>query len=307
MSPNLACRLRFHEVAPIDDVLKPDPLRMVPFEFNKPNITGYSACWRGRILHLQAHTEGEDLAFYGDIDAHQRSAVWIYMPVDPGELLSELWHRAGRTYEGVAMMLRTNQGRLATVGPRFPPWWPASPVWRRLLASPKLPSRIYFDVSQRGISRLAMDCSPTPAAKSPLAEICECPYPKQVANDALFHTVTTLEDVAEITICQMRSESYRPVIGLLILYRNGHRASVGQYRLDHVRETLTVETSPKLCFGFARTKYHHAYIAKVTLFPPSDRMSYQWLDVPWKGRLEWWFSHEQSQLYHDGQISPPLF
>lgn len=106
MSPCSARLFRFHNLGPPNAIQGIDRLRMIPFKLNDPLITGYSACWQGRILRLQAHVEGEDLTFYKNIDACQRSVIWVYMPVNPDELVSELWYRAGKMVQGAAILVR---------------------------------------------------------------------------------------------------------------------------------------------------------------------------------------------------------
>jgi hypothetical protein len=110
----------------------------------------------------------------------------------------------------------------------------------------------------------------------------------------------------EITICRREFQDHSPVIGLLIRYSNGNQACVGQFRLDCIGPALQVDGSQKLYLGFARTSFKGPFLAEVALFPPSCRAPYEWLDVPWEGRLEWWFSLWQTKVHHGNQESLSL-
>lgn len=63
--------------------------------YNMPDVTGYSVSWMYRIMHIHAHTPGEDLAFY--TEAYDKAAwvdyeeIWIYFPLAKGETISEVW------------------------------------------------------------------------------------------------------------------------------------------------------------------------------------------------------------------------
>lgn len=78
---------------------------MVSFNCNEPAVTGYSACWAANLMTIHAHRDGEDMAFYKDFDACSSRAIWVYMPVDPGELISEIWARCGRQYGHMGLMV----------------------------------------------------------------------------------------------------------------------------------------------------------------------------------------------------------
>ncbi len=89
--------------------LRPGPLldnfQMLPFAINDPHITGYSVCWASRLFRLHAHREGEDMSFYRDLDASYDQPTWIYMPTDPGELITDIWFRQSEGYSDLALVV----------------------------------------------------------------------------------------------------------------------------------------------------------------------------------------------------------
>lgn len=59
---------------------------------NKPSIEGYSAAICGRhISKLYACHSGTNTPFYEELDRVSTGMLWMYMPVDQDEYLSELW------------------------------------------------------------------------------------------------------------------------------------------------------------------------------------------------------------------------
>ncbi|KAK4041709.1 hypothetical protein C8A01DRAFT_14573 [Parachaetomium inaequale] len=97
--------LGFTSLAP----LKPDrPLeqsQMLPFTLNDPQVTGYSACWSNRLLRLHAHRDGEDMSFYQDLDCIAEQPTWIYIPNEPGELVTDIWFRHAENYHHLALLV----------------------------------------------------------------------------------------------------------------------------------------------------------------------------------------------------------
>lgn len=88
--------------------LKLNTFRMVPLDLNAPDVVGYSACWSGRLMMLHAHKAGENLAFYKDLLAAYGRAVWIYIPMSPGERILEIWGRRGRLDGHMGLLVRFN-------------------------------------------------------------------------------------------------------------------------------------------------------------------------------------------------------
>lgn len=110
--------LRYHNLAPAYPALMNiHSLNMVPLKCNDPMVTGYSACYLGHIRTLHAHVKGDDLGFYKRFDAYQSHGVCIYMPLDPGELLTEIWLRRDSAFMGVILAVGASH-MIETFGPR---------------------------------------------------------------------------------------------------------------------------------------------------------------------------------------------
>lgn len=109
-----------------------------------------------------------------------------------------------------------------------------------------------------------------------------------------------LEGVVDIACCVDMTISHRPIIGMLMYYASGHRACIGQCRLDWVLDKSRVDPAILLRIGLAKTRKNFPYVAKICLSEQAATISdsISWMDVPWHGKLEWWFSQRQCQLYH---------
>ena len=59
-------------------------------------VTGYSVCRARNLLAMHAHTPGEETGFYQAEAVQNMFAVWQYMPVDVGEVITEVWQRKER-------------------------------------------------------------------------------------------------------------------------------------------------------------------------------------------------------------------
>jgi hypothetical protein len=92
---------------------------MDSLELNNPSITGYSACWGCLVNSLHAHREGRighdrSLLWYRNLDAMDDRAVWLYMPVDKGEVVTDVRRRLGRLPFDAALMVRRCSHILST-------------------------------------------------------------------------------------------------------------------------------------------------------------------------------------------------
>lgn len=80
---------------------------MVSFDCNEPTVVGYSVCWAGSIINICTHRNvGEELTFYKDLDICHSRAVWVYMPVEDDERVSEIWVRDGEQRVHIGIMVR---------------------------------------------------------------------------------------------------------------------------------------------------------------------------------------------------------
>lgn len=183
-----------------------------------------------------------------------------------------------------------------------------SPKWSHVANLSNFPTQIYFNSSPRGIYRLAMDKPPDNDTPFPIKNFS--PPPGRTAVQDIFLTSATLDNAIEIIPCQRELKTHSPVIGLLIRYRNGDQGCLGQFRLDCASTRLIIDRAQKLHLGFAQESSRYPYVAKLNQHPSSEKggeEAYKWLELPWTGRVDWWFTDMQCKVSCAGQTSPPLF
>lgn len=69
---------------------------------NHPEVVGYSFIWDCGLVHIHSHIAGEDTAFYRSIPP----GSCLYMPVDHGELVTEIWQLKSRYARERAVAVR---------------------------------------------------------------------------------------------------------------------------------------------------------------------------------------------------------
>ncbi|RDL36813.1 uncharacterized protein BP5553_06165 [Venustampulla echinocandica] len=105
---------------------EPSGLRMSFFECNAARTSGYSVATNG-VITATIHALGPnmDLTFYKGVDSFFGwSMVWIYMPIDQGEYVTEICRRYGFRHTGLdslGLSFTTNQERTTLFGCYLPP------------------------------------------------------------------------------------------------------------------------------------------------------------------------------------------
>lgn len=189
----------------------------------------------------------------------------------------------------------------------FGPWRPAlKPRLLRVLTADNQPSRIYFDEKDPDEGRAFIKYLGVRAAEtvpSVYQSEDEKDYQHQYPDTLIpaqgkptgflqcYYTQCRLEDVSEITCCVDRGSERRPIIGILLRYGGGRRACLGQYRPGWADAPLQVRQESALWVGKRHPEQPPTkpYIAEVRLEAPSCPGSLRWMEIPWRGRLEWWF------------------
>ena len=319
--------LAFYNVGP--PAWNPAPGSTTPMlhvDINEPGVTGYSVCYSRGPLCFRAHRPGDDLSFYRDYDGVYRQTLWIYMPVDPGELVTEIWRRDVRIQfdaslvvsedmlgaavikvaEHLRHQMRTNRGRTIAVGPTVMPSF-LKPTWHQVCGPLAGPTRVFFDhsLTARGMGRCAMWAPGEPSGQAP---------PLLYANgSSWYYSDASLEGVVEITPCRWHEagqQSHSKIIGLLLRYSNGSRACLGEFRLDCASTPLLVGDTEKLRLGFNLTHpLRLPYLAEIRFSPPPAPSDWepdeQWLEIPWKETLQWWFVRNHCCRIVYGDMASP--
>ncbi|KAG5766485.1 hypothetical protein H9Q72_005450 [Fusarium xylarioides] len=283
----------------------PSNLRMRFFDCNGPDTTGYFVATDGaRTLAILSHKQDQqvDPSYFEDVDAP--ICFWIYMPINKGEYLTDICRRAGsltvRT-ETIGLTFSTNRGRTVVFGL----YGHENVDFRRVAALPHTPCRVYFNQAnspgRRSVELIALESGRAAINQdripSPPASVSHYPYTQ--SNEIWIHSSCSMRHLTLVHACVDKSAPHQPVIGMLLYYTDGHRESVGQFRLDWSIESITVREMDRLYICGKRTKQNWGYVAAATTRPPLNQAEGCWLDVAQAGLLEWWFSSRHSVLFYN--------
>jgi hypothetical protein len=167
-------------------------------------------------------------------------------------------------------------------------------------------SHLVLDTAHHVVT--ALGCSdgflePALKCRYHLSQVPHSPPPSWLQQSWGYFTSAPLDNVVRVTTCQTGSGNTASIIGLLLEYVDGLRNCVGQYRHDGILRALDVGDAPVLRLGFSRRPgcYHH--VAEVSVDTSSSDVD-SWLELPWRGHLDWWVGPVQVKIHHDGQESP---
>ncbi|KAH8891427.1 hypothetical protein GQ53DRAFT_841379 [Thozetella sp. PMI_491] len=141
------------------------------------------------------------------------------------------------------------------------------------------------------IRPMPFDDGKVPMTRSyPRSLVPDSPRPSAEGQYWLFSSCV-LKDVISLTVCRDISLEHKPVIGILVHYRDGHRACVGQFRFDKTMEHVPVDHEFYIQF---ERKPDWRYVAQVVTCPPDAE---DWIKAKAGGKLEWWFTQYQCIVY----------
>jgi hypothetical protein len=234
--------------------------------------------------------------------------VWIHIPNEPGELVTDIWFRHAESYHDLALLVRnpsnrvpaqnrlltpstnqfkTSRNRVTQISPLF-----LQPErrfdWFKLCGSLDGPTKMYLNHSVRGVHHLAienMKSEPTVVAPELVPEVSTRNF---FGRLSWFYTKAPLSCVSEIIPCRWQQSKhseddpspprpgirienrYSPITGLLLRYSDGSRACVGEFRLDYAcLPPLVVGDAPRLYLGFTSKVQLHSYMAEIRLTRPT--------------------------------------
>lgn len=242
-----------------------------------------------------------NLAIYESAAMDWNRVLWLYVPIDQGDMVSEIWKRSGRLNRQLALLFKTIRGRLYQLGPQQRASW--GPCTWTLLDHPSPePVHISFDHSEVGIHKLAFE-TPAPRHNStdPALPLPASTFPESTSLQDYFYSSALLDDVVNVALSV--HPSVKKITGLLFHRSNGDQACVGEIRLDCLQPPMQVSRLSELWLGFVSTS-HGVYVEIARLSRPHRMPSAQWFRVPMRGLLEWWFSADQCKVYHSGRASP---
>ncbi|KAL6879171.1 hypothetical protein J3F83DRAFT_725345 [Trichoderma novae-zelandiae] len=262
---------------------------------NQPSVTGYSVLWAGRLVTIHAHRGIQDWSCY---QSAATTGTWLHMPVDPGEVITEIWHRLDYPPRQRALGFKTSLGRVFIAGV-YCDYLYSRPRWWSLLDRPGQ-TRMFFEDSDEEITVLAFE-GPRPMGPNlafpPHLPSAEPPiYPHLEEYFYFDHRLTGLE---RVTPCKVGN---RPgFTGLMLHFANGHRESVGQVRLDCLCAPIPLQDSASWYLAFKKgDDGESSYLAAITATSPSPDADFEKvLPLSFRGRLEWFWSSRRCYVIHD--------
>ncbi len=188
----------------------------------------------------------------------------------------------------------TNRERSAVFG-----YGPSGTPVQRVHMPPREQTRIFFNAPEPmgRVRCLAFDGAGSPSAQRdyPPSLVPSTPRP-DVLSVWLFSSCS-LEGLVRATLCRNTSLAHRPVIGMLLQYRDESQASLGQFRFDFALETIHLEPATQRLYICSRLAGFMRYVAHVTIHRPGSVVldEYKdWFHARLDGTLEWWFSDCES-------------
>lgn len=163
-------------------------------------------------------------------------------------------------------------------------------------------SRIFFEESDDGISALAFASDIPTVGNSTFS--CPQPSPNRVyvATEDFFFSLHRLEVLVKIIPCLIKDSG--GISGMLLLFSDGHRGSVGQVRLDSLGPSIAVREAHPWFLAFGRMDGNYPYaMALGTARSEVERDSHLVLQLFCDETLEWIWSRRQCLVIYKGQKS----
>lgn len=159
---------------------------------------------------------------------------------------------------------------------------------------------VFFLHNREGVEELFFETLSPPVGEQLMFPEPENMPPEIDAREQLsFFTFANLSGVVHVRPCYLALKDHDVIKGLLLVDKYGHRSSVGQIRPDKLSDSLDV-TGGVFHLGFVKGKSGFQAV-RVQNTAPDEEDGLFWLACPTYGRLEWWFSWRNSQVYHDGR------
>lgn len=287
---------------------------MVAFSCNDPLITGYSVLWNYQIAMIHAHKDGEDLSFYQLMP----NARWLYMPVDQGELITEIYTGSGwigrdsaigvslTTYESQStrnwQLFRSKLTRTAVFLAGIYSTR-SSRQWALVDQPVRTRSRIFYGTVDGHINILAFENQFQTKFGQHFQQPTSSPHSIITNQEDYFYNSLDLAGLVIITPCRTKGD--KAVSGLLLHFADGHRDSVGEVRLDSLGQTLNISEKETVVLGFRRHDGRYPYVSDIAT--SSSKFESGFISVIRlfaAGRLEWFWSHRQCYVIYEGERSP---
>ncbi|KAJ4263566.1 hypothetical protein NW762_006386 [Fusarium torreyae] len=302
-------------------------------DWNTPEVQGYSFLVMNHCVYAMiAHKSGERFSY--DMSGHKSLRYsWFYIRMDLGERISELWIRQHRwpsnkdpSRQARTLILRTSkelreggtESRSIVLGNTMSPrdLDQANPIarYQAIVSMPKTgPCRMFYANTQENRTWLGFEQVPTWHGRG-VKHDPTLPREEHRPEDCIY-TSAELEDVREVTPCRSWKKG-RPdaILGLLLTYTNDQRRCVGSVRLDYLDQPILV-SSRSMWVGFRvggnppldgndRSDRSGIEWLGFSWPPPVPNPDLEYLEVPWRGRLDWYVAYLECYLYHYEDSQP---
>ncbi|KAF4447882.1 hypothetical protein F53441_8632 [Fusarium austroafricanum] len=292
-------------------------------DWNMPGICGYAICiCEDTIMKIIPHKTDEKL-LYDFSGSTQYRYSWIYFPLDPGDRISEVWVRSysvkrddGEADPAATLLLRTNTGRLLTLGPQLkygqPEGFNSHARYEAVgIMSQIHPCRMYFAFWQQDVSWMRFEGATT-FSKLNLKLSRNEEHGLEPDNCQYHYSSAELEGVRQVTPCiSWRKRRPDAILGLLLTYTDGRQRSVGQVRLDFLDTPIDVVSDTmwivlpgveESCPGCG-TKHDTSGVDFISFNEP-DEDKKTCIKIPFRGRLDWYFSEDDCHVFHHDDPVP---
>lgn len=120
------------------------------------------------------------------------------------------------------------------------------------------------------------------------------PYPYCTRAEPFVLSTATLNDVLKVRLCQVGSI----VTGMLLIYANGAKASLGSVVLGQLGPSQSVTSG--IWLYVSKSKHGHPRVVDVRLDYPRQKVE-SYFELKLNGEVAWWFSSRQCQICYDGR------
>lgn len=285
--------------------------RMDSFTCNDPLGRGYIvSCSHGCLTSIHEHRTSH--LNPANISNHTEESAWLYMPVDAGEYIAEIWALPAKLFIERALLvsinssngnstkrqeIKTSIGRIFYAGSYR---GPTPRAFTKVGAfGPEL-SHVFFGISSDGIQVLGFE-TVRPVQDTWLWNP-EVERSKMFSlTQVWFSNTANLDDLEEVTPCRSKGES--TIMGLLLTFSGGHRESLGQIRPDALASPMVVAHAQGFALGLELREGRYPQVTEIGI-KSSDLTTKHALELECSGPLEWWWSLRQCQLFYKGQCTP---
>lgn len=250
---------------------------------------------------VRTHLSSEDFFLYHASEQRKLSIAWIYVPLERGERIREIWLRKNRNpSRRSALILVTSAGRTHVLAEHPPPGFESEYSYHLTAAVSQQPVTLFLGFNDEGYQDVAFSLPPPRAVDGrslpslPNLPSPASPFPRSIRYEHFFYSCAEVRHVSEVIPCRVDGN----VKGIILNYLDGRVASLGQIRLDLLDKAETV-SQYGLWFQVSPSAKGFPQVTDLRVNIPSPDVG-SYFHIEWLGHLEWWSSRRQCQLRYNG-------